>query len=407
MSLVMLLRVFSDCCVCFAVLGAFPSVFPAAVPLVLPALVCAGCAGLSAFLYDRAKFALSRLCAALPLLTLLMAQEWQQALILCPAALYTAAVLLRGEPEVDYYSYRQLFTRTLTILTVTCLVLGGVSFMERRLGSATPLVHADVTVQFTLLHLLCGVVLQRQLRLGTARSHGTAGQMGALLGGPAAVLLVLGTLWALVKDAFGALFRLVTGLLFSAVSVDTTPAYQESPSVPTTLPSPAPTETPLPSAPISTAVPELPPEALEQSGELILWWIVPVAAVLLVLLGLMLLSFGRGRGAVPTAERVERIDPPEPPASRERRSNRARVRRVYRDFLRQEQKRGVRLTSHDTSADVLGKLSADTDPEAAARLRELYLRARYDESRDVTRAQADAARAEGKSCRSRKSGDTP
>ena len=75
-----------------------------------------------------------------------------------------------------------------------------------------------------------------------------------------------------------------------------------------------------------------------------------------------------------------------------RTSNRGKVRQFYREYLHREGKRGVKITKQHTTADILRRLSDGTDPDAAADLREVYLRARYDEASEVTRGQVDAAR---------------
>ena len=46
-----------------------------------------------------------------------------------------------------------------------------------------------------------------------------------------------------------------------------------------------------------------------------------------------------------------------------------------------------------TSQDILHRISDDTDGTAAAELRELYIRARYDETHEVSQAQVEAAKA--------------
>jgi hypothetical protein len=63
------------------------------------------------------------------------------------------------------------------------------------------------------------------------------------------------------------------------------------------------------------------------------------------------------------------------------------------------------VRKYDTSGDILEKTPADTDREAAAALRQIYLRARYDETGEVTAEQAEEARALLKKIRSGKNTD--
>ena len=75
-----------------------------------------------------------------------------------------------------------------------------------------------------------------------------------------------------------------------------------------------------------------------------------------------------------------------------RRSNRGKVRHYYREFLKMENRRGLKLQKHYTTEDILLRISGDTDREGAAELREFYLLARYDERNDITPEQAEAAK---------------
>ena len=74
------------------------------------------------------------------------------------------------------------------------------------------------------------------------------------------------------------------------------------------------------------------------------------------------------------------------------RSNREKVRQTYRKFLAHERTGGLKLKKSYTTADILSRISPSTDRAAAAKLREIYLLARYDEEGEITRSQADAAR---------------
>ena len=49
MYLEMFLRIFSDCCIFFALLGCCPSILPYSYPLIAVALICGVAAGIAAF----------------------------------------------------------------------------------------------------------------------------------------------------------------------------------------------------------------------------------------------------------------------------------------------------------------------------------------------------------------------
>ena len=120
MSAMMILKIFSDCCICFAILGSGPVVF--AVPLLLPALGCGIAAGIAAFFDRKGWNVLRRICCVLPLGCLLLAEGTGQFLILAVPAVYTAAVILRGELELEYSSYRHFFVRSLVLLGAVYLI---------------------------------------------------------------------------------------------------------------------------------------------------------------------------------------------------------------------------------------------------------------------------------------------
>ena len=66
-----------------------------------------------------------------------------------------------------------------------------------------------------------------------------------------------------------------------------------------------------------------------------------------------------------------------------------------------EKSRGQSFSKHDTSEDILHRLSPGTDRQAAAELREIYLRARYDDAREIDRTQVDRAKTALRKCRTR------
>lgn len=399
----MFLKLFSECALLLSVLAAFPQVFPHSFSLLLPALVCGFAAGLAALLSEKHLTVVSRLCAVLPLAVLLFAGETMEALTLLPAMVYTVAVILRGRMELEYYSYRQFFRRTLILAGILYLSLSAFAFLEQTFTVGTLPVYGagyfqtGIILRYGLLYLLCGVVLQRQLRLGTeARSAGGAGQLVATLGltGVALVAFV-GAVDPLRKGA-AALFHLIVTAVFGTVmagveavstvvnSIDLGLMMKEKVIA---------AEDRLP-AQGSNVLQEAIQQTLEnQEAEPSLWWVVPVAIVLLALMIFMLLSL-RKKGIDASSEEITgTVTAPTPEKKLPRRSNRAKVRQLYREFLRQERKRGLSFKKDYTSQDILHRISDDTDGTAAAELRELYIRARYDETHEVSQAQVEAAKA--------------
>ena len=122
------------------------------------------------------------------------------------------------------------------------------------------------------------------------------------------------------------------------------------------------------------------------------WWVWLVAAVAAVAMYLLLRSYRRGSNSVASPETVTALEAEDFGRRDSRRSNRGKVRHYYREFLKMERKRGMKLRKDYTTADILQRISQDTDPEGAGELRSIYLAARYDERTEITAEQAEAAR---------------
>jgi len=396
MSMGMLLKVFSDCCICFAILGAFPSVIPYSYPLLWPGLLCGIAAGLAAFLREKGRRVLSCLCAVLPCISLFFVEEMAETLILLPVLIYTAAVILRGRLQLEYYSYRQFFLRSLILLGILIFALNAFAFLESLSGEEELLIHGEVPLRYAVVHLLCGVILQRQLRLGMEnRGRGGAGQVAAMLGGTGAVVFGFLAAEPMLRQGISTILKTVVGAvagvalagleLFTSL-LDQVELGKMSQQVQEYREDRLPAQIPALADRIQQSTGQ---EDVERS----LWWVVLVAAVLLFAMGLMFLSFRRKRGEVYSEETIEKVDAPEREQARSRRSNRSKVRQLYREFLRLEKKRGLMLQKDYTSEDILQRISYDTDARAAAELRALYIHARYNERGEVTRGQVEAARA--------------
>lgn len=399
MTIITILKIFSDCCVCFAILGAFPDTLPYTVSLLYPSLICALAAGLAAEFDQRGKFTLSRLCTPLPLLALLPAGSPGEMIILIPAVIYTGAVILRGQFQLEYYSYSVYFRRSLYLLAALFLTLSAIASIEPMTGDGVRQVYADVTLRYGVVHLICGVVLQRRLRLGEElHGQGGAGQMAVVLGGVGAAIFLFLRIEPLLKNGIAFVFQTILGIVIGAViavarrfSIDVTfrkrwaelLAQYDEESVAAGM------------EPIATQ----PQQAVADSGEPVLWWLVLVAAVLLVAVALMFMTFRQKRPAVRTAETTGTVDAAAGEKKRFLRSNRAKVRQIYREFLRLEKGRGLSIQKDYTSMDILSLSSTSTDKKAAAQLREIYLHARYDKNCEISRAQVDAAKAALKKCR--------
>ena len=145
--------------------------------------------------------------------------------------------------------------------------------------------------------------------------------------------------------------------------------------------------TPPPLESVPPAAPE--PQPVESTFP---WIALVVTVAMVVVLVLMLRTF-QSSGGKAVSQHTEEALETGTTRRKDRSSNRSKLRRCYREFLRYERKRGLALRRYHTSLDVQKRLTADTDPQAASQLRQLYLAARYDPHREVTAEQVRQARA--------------
>lgn len=401
MYLEMFLRIFSDCCIFFALLGCCPSVLPYSYPLIAAALICGIAAGLAAFLRNREKYVIAYFCAALPFLSLLMADGWREMLILALPILYTAGIILTDKMYLEYFGYRQYLKRATVFLLIVWAVISLAVFLEDPRGLEEKVVFTDGILQYTGIFFLIGVILQRKLRMGTGRSHGELGQIIAMVGSVGVIcggfLLTEPVLMEKIHEYFKKIGPMILApVMIAAEYIQTVmnkitewmkktgydkDKYRQevldegSPSLPVGFPD---------------GTEDIPPEAAEPGHTP---WILIIAVVAaLIAVGLMVYFYAKWKEKQESSVAVSFVAEGKKSKQKEYHSNRKKVRQMYREFLRLEQKRGTVIKPRHTTEDILSCISGQTDRDAAETLREVYISARYDESRDVNRLQVDTAR---------------
>lgn len=400
MSIWMFLKVFSDLCVIFALLGAFPQVIVYHSSLMLPAILCAFGAGVAAGLQNSGRDHLRWLGAVFPALALYLARTTGEFAIVLPAAAYTTLVILRGQLQLEYYSFRHSFRNSLRIVGIWYVLLCIFAFLEETPVQNAALIREEAVLRFGLIHCCAGILLQRQLRLGgDTVAKGSYLQLAGMIVGTGSVVAAFLTAMPVLRKGLAAVFQ---AALFAAMSLAAA-VYESFVEVDYVGMNKALEEARADSEVMSVApnwaeiIPQQPQVAEKEPSY---WWLILVAAAAVAAAILMLRSFGKKRVRISTEETVQRIDTPERPQKDARRTNRGKVRHCYREYLRYEQKRGLRLQRYDTSGDVLEKSAAASDKTAAAALRQIYLQARYDETGEITRDQAETAKALLKKIRS-------
>lgn len=397
MSLAMLLKIFSDCCIIFGVLASGPVSFQ--VPLLIPALICGVSVAIATFFHGKGWKIPRRLCAVLPLSCLLLADGIGQLLILAAPAIYAGYVIVRSELELEYYSFRRFFQGSLWLLVVIYLLENAWIFLSMITNDGPSPLDPSSILRYGLVHLLCGIVLQRQLRLGVGnRAEGGRRQMVLMLGTAGAIAggfivaepllrkgigALAGTVFSVVMTPFALLAELIAKLVEMMIrteedkeTYDEFLDYMESIGLGGVGGETAP-----------------PPEGSAPEGiDLTAVWITLASIFLLVVAVLLLRSFHKRRGDSDGGPQVRKLVTAPKKKKESAMSNRGRVRQLYRDFLRAEKSLGMKLTSSDTSQDVLHRIHKDTDAVSAQQLRNVYLAARYDERQNISRNQVDAAK---------------
>lgn len=393
MSIWILLKIFSDCCVCFSILGAFPGTFPSSGSLLIPALLCGTGTGFAAYLHEKGKGKLCLIGALLPVCAVWLANGAEK-LILLSVVGYTVLVILRRQFTLEYYSYRQYFRRSLMLEGALYLLFCAFSFLEGLAEERT--IYPDVTLRYGLVHMIVGVMLQRQLRLGLEnQAQGSRGQLAVMLGGTGAVIGGFLVVEPALRQGASALFHAVITAVFSVVMtvIEWISALVDQVEVQYM------TEQ-IQQAKEEKGIPQMGPvfrEMIQNAAggaeEPSKWWVYLVMLLLLIVMVLMLRTMGKRNPTAVTPETMETVILPGDGRRVPRRSNRGKIRHYYREYLRMERKRGLKLQKDYTTQDILDRITEDTNDEGASQLRQLYLLARYRENGDITREQAEAAKA--------------
>lgn len=401
MSTWIFLKVFGDLCIYFSVISAFPGLFIHEFTFFWPALLCAAGAGMAALLTDYEKKHLRFLGLVLPLSALILTGSWIELLLLLLPLAYTVIVIVRGRLSLEYYSFRQTFLRSFIPWGLFFLVVFLFQYFEEVFNPEQTLLDYRAALLFGLLYAFTGVLLLRQLRIGLddqAQQKMNRRQMVSTLCVSGAGLLGIVALERLLHESATSIFRTIYYAFFSLLLgpiyklflaliekeadriVDFTETVHPSES-------PEPTET----IPVELPVVEDVAQNAAESGSL--WWLaVLILIVLLIGMFFLLRSFRRRGVSIGSEQTVERIAPVKREKTSVRQTNRSRVRHLYRQFLKEEQKKGLKRKPSHTSADILQRISSTTDADAAAELREVYLHARYNETADITPAQVEAAK---------------
>lgn len=401
MSIWLFVKTFGDICLYFSVVSAFPKLFPYRFAFLWPALLGGLGVAMADMLSMHGKQRLRFLCLLLPLSAFLLAESTMEYLVLALPVGYAAALMIRNLNFLEYYRFRTMFSRSITawglyfgVICLLCYFENATQPWRTTLQYQTPLVCG-------LLYMFCGVMLLRQLRMGTdgkqSRLNGT--QMVVFLSASAVGMLGLVALervlqryatsvLEILKKAFLYIVTAPLTILTQLISAGLSGRFE-------VLQEPADEQIQYTEPPVEGGFP--PPvlgtveQAAEESG--FPWWLVAlILAAMVTVLAILARAYSKRRVFAATDEIHGAAEAKTKNREARERSNRSKMRQIYRSFLKQQRGNGMKLYHHYTSEDVHRHLTDNTDSEAAQTLRQVYLSARYDETREVTTQQLKTAK---------------
>ena len=403
MNLYVLFQVCGELFLYYALLSGIPGLFPYTFSPVWPILISGASAAIAAYLSDHGKFTVRYLCLLFPLCCLTFGQTVMDFLVLIPPVIYVAVTIFRDEWDLEYFHFREFFRKSLIVLGIFLLIIFFGAMLEDTTRQRNPLLDANGTLRYGLIYAVLGIILQRQLRMGTdsRRSKYVSNLQLTLvtLSSGLLILAILGTerylasqgisLGALIGEAL----RFVVGLPVYLLGILVTWIMGLNTDVLEEIQEAQPVET----QPMATnPLPELGEAVIPQQQEIVVsfpWWLAVLILTLLTVGLILLTRMLRNRpSGSPIRETVEKLSPQTRPPRADRRSNRQKVRKLYRDYLKSEQSHGHKLTTWQTSQDILHGMRPGADRRAAASLRKIYLSARYDPDAKISPNQVQSAK---------------
>ena len=396
MSSWLFLKVFADTSLYFSLIGIVP--YGYRFEFYLPALVYAAGAMLAHMLtklHPSMRFA----CLILPLSTLLLASSAIEYTILILPIAYTTASVMRVKYVPDYYRFLSYFKK---IIAIWCSFFGVcylISELTNAFGNPIAMDFAT-TALYALASFLSSVLLLRSVRLGNRISHSTDRKhlLIAVSGVSAFALAAISierTLMQHGRSIVQYIISFIQTVLASPIYLvlfimDLLSGDGEREAVEFATEYVPVTEIPTEEVEYISADPA--PVVTQSATEKGIPWLIIIAAFLVLAIVLFLmLRIQQNHSDSRKLKDIFRPASKKQKAQNATLSNRNKIRRYYRDFLKHEKLRGMKLRTDQTSLDILENVRASThDPSAA--LRDVYLCARYAEHGDITSEQVEQAR---------------
>lgn len=387
MIICVFLKILCDCCIFFGIMGSMPDLFPSQISLIIPVFCCAASAAGACYFRKKNNLVISIIVAILPLLLFLSEGTVREKLILIPAVLYTVVFGILGRFDLDYYTFRKEYLRNIALLLIWNFLVALLPHLDMNDTYLT-----DVAFWFSALYLLSGVLLIQRLRMGDSCDKRTNWVQQATIIGSVSVVVGFSILIRFIMRLL--VFFMGSSLIVEEIKKAT--GYYDMQRMRYELTKdmyPMPTTPPAQQEwnPYNVAS----VESHEEVAMEYRWMIIGAILCVLVLIAVVMLAKAK-KHVHWDSEFEEAYEGSAFLFHRERkptnRSNRSRIRKYYREYLRIERSRGMKLRSHMTSADILDLSPDTTDQQAAKQLRELYIIARYKEKTEISGEQVSAAK---------------
>lgn len=401
MSIWLFVKSFGDLCLYYSIISGFPSLFPHGFSFLWSIVLCAAGVCAASMLSYSGHPNLRYLGLLLSAFSLLLTASLLEALLVVPAIVYTVVLIGRDTVSLEYYSFRELYIRCLWVWGVIFALISAFYYFETL--SDAQIMNFDFwqPLEYGVLFALSGVYLLRQLRLGnqagTQEQTMSGVQLAVFLGGAGGVLAALVAIERFMQDSGSSVMMLMWNLLISAIglpfaivsSIISLFRFEQSNDHTEPTWSSVTEEVTVPPSVLESGTTEQ-VEQIQQAGYP--WWLALIVLALMAAALFFMMRAFRSEALSVKSEVVETVFRKKRIKPAERRSNRGKIRHYYREFLKTEQKRGTRLRTNQTSQDILGSISSETDKDAAQALREIYIIARYSDSSHITDEQVRHAK---------------
>lgn len=395
MNFLIFIRNIAELCLFFGLALAFPRAFTGDVVPLAAAPVFSFALLLSNILNDKGHERLRFFVLLIPAAyAFFVCDSVDDVILLAPAMVYVLLNVIKNDPYIEYYDFLPLYKRLMIIVTVLFIFMLITEDALNRTALAN-FVSARPLGMYGAIYAILGIGLLKRLRLGNDFENTSliiqlremaiplviSGLAALAFFGakPLAVILKTGLLMLLTP--FVALLSFMGNRSLEELQkyVEMRQKGDNSPPVEYHGFAPETTATPIPA------------QSSPETNSAFF-----AALMLILLIGLMVLLVLSVKRKKPTLKRVYSIEKLEEEEKKSRftlrLSNREKVRRAYKKYLEKTQNRGVKTNNHMTSLEI--RRAADrvtADRAAADGLRDIYIRARYDENAEITSEEARLA----------------